>query len=179
MSIIEVKVRGACSISALSRQTGTGLVEVMVSLFLLAIGLLGILSLQNTSQRSNQSAMFSSQAMVYVDDIANRVLASDNPLIDTDNAAYDGIDTESVTAGSSTSSCSGGCTRAAIVNRDKQIWADAVTTNLPSGRGTVAHNNGIYTITVMWDDQLTGATGTGCGGNPEVDLQCAVMQFQL
>ena len=27
-------------------------------------------------------------------------------------------------------------------------------------------------ITVMWDDDGTGATGTNCGDNPEVDLTC-------
>jgi type IV pilus assembly protein PilV len=44
--------------------------------------------------------------------------------------------------------------------------------DLPSGRGQVTGNANLLIITVMWDDEGTGATGTGCGGNAQVDLTC-------
>jgi len=45
---------------------------------------------------------------------------------------------------------------------------------LPSGQGTVSGGgaNSVFTITVMWDDARTGATGTNCSGDTTVDLTC-------
>ncbi len=44
--------------------------------------------------------------------------------------------------------------------------------DLPSGRGQVTGNANLLIVTVMWDDDGTGATGTGCSGNAQVDLTC-------
>lgn len=166
------------AVQSIDSQTGTSLVEVMVALFLLGIGLLGILSLQNTSQRSNQSAMFSSLANVYAEDMVNRILANDNPVLDSDNNRYDNIDTDSITIGT-VPTCSAGCNNSAVLDRDKLVWTEALSTNLPSGRGKIDYEDNIYTVTVMWDDQLTGASDDNCGGNPETDLRCTILQFQL
>lgn len=164
--------------SLMKTQKGTSLIEVMVSLFLLAIGLLGILALQNSSHKSNQSAMFSSEAAMYADDMVNRILVSDNPLIDTDDTAYNNIDTNSLGA-DVVPNCSSGCSASQILNRDRITWSKAIRAGLPGGRGQVSHDASTYTVTVMWDDQLTGANGTNCGGNPKVDLRCMTFKFQL
>lgn len=159
-------------------QSGSSLIEVMVALFLLGIGLLGILAMQNNGQRSNQSALFYTQAMVLAEDMAGRISAADDPLDDSDDNSYDSLDTSTVTS-SNAPSCSAGCSKAQLLKLDEAEWADAVSTSLPSGRGLVDYDEKIYTITLMWDDQLTGAAGTDCGGNPEVDLLCTTIQVSL
>jgi hypothetical protein len=44
--------------------------------------------------------------------------------------------------------------------------------NLPGGRGIITNNADGLLVTVMWDDDGTGANGTNCGPDPEVDLTC-------
>ena len=161
-----------------NKQQGATMIEVMVALFLLAIGLLGMLSLQNTSQRSNQSAMFSSVAVVLARDMANRIIANDDSSSVNDDAIYDDIDTNDVTG--TTTECTANCNQGAVLEMDKGQWAQAIRTQLPAGRGMVDVNgNGVHMVTVMWDDQRTGATGTDCSGNAENDLTCVRLEFRL
>ncbi|GAA6150699.1 type IV pilus modification protein PilV [Pseudoteredinibacter isoporae] len=164
--------------AVIDRQSGATMIEVMVALFLLAVGLLGTLALQNSGQRSNQSAMFSSVAIVLARDMANRIGANNNQFTTADDGLYDNIDTESV-SGSATV-CNVDCNQATIKTMDEGQWAEEIKSRLPAGRGTVAINaDGVHEVTVMWDDQLTGASGTACGGNPDVDLTCVKLEFRL
>jgi len=159
------------------KQRGATMIEVMVALFLLAIGLLGVLSLQNTSQRSNQSAMYSSVAVLLARDMANRLSVYDDPFVDTDDKDFDNTDTDSINGASS---CSSNCNKGAVLNMDKGAWAQAVKTRLPGGRGTInVTNEGVHQVVVMWDDLLTGADETGCGGDPATDLTCVTLEFRL
>lgn len=43
---------------------------------------------------------------------------------------------------------------------------------VPAGRGIIASNADGLMVSVMWDDEGTGATGTGCGPDANVDLTC-------
>lgn len=164
--------------SSIGHQTGATMIEVMVALFLLAVGLLGTLALQNSSQRSNQSAMFSSVAIVLARDMANRIGANNNQFTTADDALYADIDTANVSGAATT--CNADCNQATIKTMDEGQWAEEIKTRLPAGRGTVAIDaNGVHEVTVMWDDHRTGATGTNCGGNPDVDLTCVKLEFRL
>lgn len=160
------------------RQGGASMIEVMVALFLLAIGLLGMLSLQNASQRSNQSAMYSSVAVLLARDMANRITANDDPYITTDNGRYNDIDSKDETG--SVPTCNSNCGNTQVLNVDVGIWSQYVKTQLPAGRGTVdVDANGVHQIIVMWDDQLTGADEIGCGGDPATDLTCVTLEIRL
>ena len=44
--------------------------------------------------------------------------------------------------------------------------------SLPAGRSIIAGNANLLTISVMWDDDGTGATGTGCNPADTDDLTC-------
>jgi type IV pilus assembly protein PilV len=57
----------------LSNQSGFTLVEVLVALVILAIGLLGVAGLQNRSLSGNQGALYRSQAVLYANDIIERM----------------------------------------------------------------------------------------------------------
>ena len=54
---------------------------------------------------------------------------------------------------------------------DASDWAEMVE-SLPRGRGNITNNADGLLVTVMWDDEGTGATGTDCGPDPDVDLSC-------
>ena len=58
-------------------QGGVTLIEVMVSLLILAIGLLGMTALQNEALKFNQAASVDSQAQYLVTDMAERIRSNE------------------------------------------------------------------------------------------------------
>ncbi len=144
-------------------QQGMTLVEAMIALLVISVGLLGIASLQITAMNQNASAMNHSQAVWYAYNMSDRIRA--NP---TAFNSYDGIDTDT----GYSQSCTGGpCSDVQMSEADAAEWATMVG-NLPNGRGMVNANVDGLVVTVMWDDDGTGAGGTDCSGNPDIDLTC-------
>ena len=146
-----------------THQRGLTLIESMVALLVISIGLLGIAALQITAMNQNTSSLNHSQAVWIAYNMSDRIRANLPEF-----ANYDGIDTTSGYTGS----CEPGpCSTNAMLNADAAEWAQLIQ-SLPSGRGQITANADGLLITVMWDDDGTGATGTNCGGNPDVDLTC-------
>lgn len=134
---------------------GFTLVEVLVSLVVLSMGLLGIAKLVLLSSHSNDSAYLRSQAtdLAYAmfDDMrGNRAQAMAH--------AYDvAINTPPAAPGT----CVGvGCAPAALATYDVNSWLARLAAALPSGTGSVvtatssapAPVGTMATITVQWDD---------------------------
>jgi type IV pilus assembly protein PilV len=65
------------------RQSGFTLVEIMVTMVVMTIGFLGLAGLQATALRSNSGATLRTQAVIYANDMAERIRA--NPLAVADN----------------------------------------------------------------------------------------------
>ena len=59
-----------------SKIAGFTLIEVLVSVFILAVGLLGFAALQLTAINNNQEGYFKSQATIIAQDIASRMRAN-------------------------------------------------------------------------------------------------------
>ena len=156
---------------------GSSMIEMLVGLFVLAIGLLGALGMQLSSVRSAQSAVFASDAQVLAQDMVDRIMAYNDVMTADDDDDYDGIDT--TTAVTDPNCYGSGCTKAQIVATDSFEWTDEMVSRLLGGRGTVTFDAGIYTVLVMWDRDLTGASNVGCGGNPATDLTCYQVEFRL
>ncbi|WP_188691656.1 type IV pilus modification protein PilV [Bowmanella pacifica] len=60
----------------LAKQRGVGMIEILVTLFILSIGLLGVASLQFVGSFSNADAMNRSQAVIITQQLAERLRAS-------------------------------------------------------------------------------------------------------
>ncbi len=58
------------------KQTGSSLIEVLVTLVILMLGLLGLVGLMLQSQRSQQESYQRVQALVLLDDMVNRISAN-------------------------------------------------------------------------------------------------------
>ena len=150
--------------------------ELLIALLILSVGLLGLATLQSTGIRSNDSASRRTAATFLAADIADRMRANMRltgaggglAQNHSDLAANYDIDT----ASPPTSSCGDSCTAAQRPDQDAADWAANVQAQLPGGRGFVTQNGGFFVVTIMWDDYRTGATGIGCGGDPEIDLTC-------
>ena len=146
-----------------NKQRGVTLVEAMIALLVISVGLLGIASLQITAMNQNASAMNHSLAVWYAYNMSDRIRA--NP---TAFNSYNGIDTDT----GYSQSCTGGpCSDVQMAEADAADWATMVD-RLPNGRGMVNANVDGLVVTVMWDDDGTGAGGTDCSGNTAIDLTC-------
>jgi len=156
---------------------GFTLIEVLVTLVVLAIGLLGLAGLQASSLKHNNNAYQRTQATLLAYDILDRMRA--NP-VGIENGDYDSIDTG---GGSLTDpGCiDTGCDPATLAVNDAFEWADRLATALPSGRGVIVGNgaNAPFTVTVMWDDMRTGATGTNCNPADPNDMTCFSVTGQV
>jgi type IV pilus assembly protein PilV len=65
-----------------------------------------------------------------------------------------------------------------MAGNDMYEWNQSLAT-LPAGQGSItALGGGLYTITVMWDEQRNGATGTNCDPNDDSDLRCVSLTTQ-
>lgn len=145
-------------------QCGVSLVESMIALLVISVGLLGIAALQITAMKQNSSSLYHSQAVWFAIDIADRIRSNSGQFM-----LYNGVDTDNAPAQNCMANT---CSPLQMRASDAAEWASMVQT-LPSGRGLIvspANNN--LTIQVMWDDEGTGAGGTGCGPDPETDLTC-------
>ncbi len=156
--------------------SGFTLLEVMIALVIFSVGLLGLAGLQARGLQSNTVAQFRTQAVILAYDMADRLRA--NPA-GVANGRYDNLDNNAPVAGPDC--ITNTCTEAEIADRDYFEWVTGIQNQLPSGHGTVTGNGAAgtpFTVTVMWDEERTGAAGTGCSGDPNVDLECFTLVFQ-
>ena len=152
------------------RQEGFNLIEILISVVVVAVGLLGLAALQLNNIRYNHSAHLRSVA-----------ISQATGMIDRMRANYSGVKAgyyNNLSGIPTATSCTI-CSNSEIAQRDLYQWNTSNASLLPSGQGTVTRNGSKYTITVRWDNSRTGATGLNCSGNANVDLTCLTMEVQL
>lgn len=132
---------------ATRREGGFTLIEVLVTVIVLAIGLLGLAGLQFSGLRYTHSAYQTSQATILAYDILDRMRA--NRMAAESGSYVIGIDD---TPGQASCTGSVNCGPAQMVAADLYEWKRALTLALPSGAGAVARTGPVFTITVQWDD---------------------------
>jgi type IV pilus assembly protein PilV len=154
------------------------MIEVLVSLVVLSVGLLGLAGLQTTQLQVNQSAYYRSQITILASDLMDRMRANKQGVA---NGAYDSLIDGSNDDLEDPDCLTNGCTANQMAQQDAYDWNQQIATLLPGGNAVVTRSGSttVFTITVMWDDDKSGATGTDCSGDPSVDLSCFVMQSQL
>lgn len=161
-----------------SGQNGAAMLEMVVSLFVLAVGLLGSLAMQANSVKSNQRGHLITEANLLAADMVDRILAYDNIDDDTDNNDYSGIDTSDSGLSEPGDCFTTGCGAADQIAWDAWEWKTMIEDQLPGGIGQVSFADNVYTIRVMWDHMQNGATGTNCTG-AESDLACFTFEMRL
>lgn len=145
-----------------SKEVGSSLIEVVVALFVLAIGMLGVLSMQVKSMQFNQSAYYYSQA-VY---LANQILENMRSSPDLANAYLIGLDESAPTTSKNCSASGVTCTATELRNFNLKTWRDNVQNTLVSGKSSVERVGNFYAITVQFDD--TRSSPDAESGTPEL-----------
>ncbi|RRJ82285.1 type IV pilus modification protein PilV [Aestuariirhabdus litorea] len=137
------------------KQAGVGLIEILVTLLILAVGFLGMAALQANALRLGHSAYVRTQASVLAYDIIDRIRA--NPTV----AQGGGYDIAIGDSGSDVDTCeAAACNTATLATYDKQQWLFLLQSQLPKGDGTVSVAGGRVTVTVQWDESRGQAAQT-------------------
>ena len=141
-----VAIKQLKRISICHRQAGISLIEILVALLVLAIGLLGLASLQSNGLRMNQSAYLRTQASILAYDIVDRMRA---------NASQATADAYVVSTGTvSGTACASACTPAQITTTDLVQWKAQLAAQLPGGDGSISSPGADrYTVNVIWTDR--------------------------
>ena len=174
ISPVRNRVTGGCR--------GFTLVEIMVALLILSIGLLGLAGMQANGLRQNNNALFRTYAMLQAYDMADRMRA--NPAgVTAGSYALTASLTSPAAPGNNCVAVASPCSSAQLASADLYEWWQQTRNLLPSGVGAVQFTpqaggtGGEWTVTIMWDEERTGATGTACGTDPAVDLKCYAVTF--
>jgi type IV pilus assembly protein PilV len=157
-------------------------------------------ALQVSTLKNNNSSSMRTQATFLAEAMADRIRANPdawdaNSDGNYDDSLYIGQDTN--TLGTDPGCVGSVCTPSQLVTHDVLQWAygadgledksDGIE-SLPSGRGQIlfvpqvgAHPQNAFRIRVMWDDERTGAVGTGCSDDHSAagDLTCFDLEFRL
>ena len=140
-------------------QKGSSLIEVMVALFVLAIGLLGVLSMQVKSMQYSQSAFQYTMAMQLANDILENIRSNsiDDPAFDfsdyyiADDAQVNEPEKDCTVAGVA-------CTPTEMRNHDLYEWRENVRNTLIAGRSSIVETpGGNVAITIFFDDSRSDA----------------------
>jgi type IV pilus assembly protein PilV len=140
------------------------MIEILVTLFIIAAALLGTVGLQIYAMKMNQGGQFRSQAVFLSADIAERMEANKIAAVAGQYQVAAGAATVMTT-----DCAAAACDSNALAAFDLNQWQDAITALLPQGSWeiqlTAAGNPATYTIVVSWVDRRTGTqyatAGTG------------------
>lgn len=143
-----------------SNNQGFTLIEVLISVLVLAFGLLGYAGLQATSLRNSQSSYYRSLATNAAYDIADRIRANKG-------AANQYTADPATAAAQPNCKTTTGCTTAQMAENDLHEWNQALSV-LPMGAGSVTISSGICTVTINWDDNKDGILDNTVGGSDPV-----------
>lgn len=134
------------------RQPGFSLIEVMVTMLLLSIGMLGIAGILVNSIKNNQSSYSRGQASLLAADIVDRMRAN-RGTAEASPSPYELALTATPAAG-------GG-----VPGDDLRQWRAAVAAAVPSGVGAVALDAATrnVTVTIQWDDSRSRGDGATVG----------------
>ncbi len=157
-------------------QQGFTLIEILVSLIILAVGFLGLAALQSSSLQGTQNTYFRTQADLLANDMAERMRAN-RAAVQDGEYEFDGG------AAPADPGCGGAgadCDSAEIAAADLNEWLNWVQNALPAGDAIISQPlAGLWTIQMMWDERRNGAAGQDCDPNDENDLACLIINVQI
>lgn len=137
--------------SSYTKESGVGLIEVMVSLLVLAIGLLGVAGLQTKSLSYTQNAYYRTQATNLAYDVIDRMRANK---VSAKNSGY--ASNYNQTHSSAGDCSSSTCSSSQIASYDLKQWKQALQDTLPSGQGEIAVSGDVaireISVSIKFDD---------------------------
>lgn len=138
------------------RQSGFTLLEVLITLIVLSVGLLGLAGLQTMSLRNNHDAYLRSQVISQIYDIVDRMRANSARVDDVYNMTNTDYTFDAI--GQKTENCDKkvGCTTSEMAAHDLFNWNQSIRNSLPQGIGIVCRDGSMEDGNYAWStDQIT------------------------
>ena len=138
------------------KQNGFGLIEALIAVLVLAIGLLGLATLQAQGLRNNNSAYFRTQASIQISSMLDTMRvdlaaarAGDYNIDMRDDSDEECEDEEQIDPDAIAS------------NAEQRVydWKEMLRDVLPYGDGAISCSNSGCSVAVRWDDGLTDGGG--------------------
>ena len=129
------------------RSRGFSLIEILVTMVLVSVGLLGVASMQALNMKNNANSTLRTQASVLAYDAIDRLRANRTRAL---NDEYDVANIAAVNLGGLANG---------IVKTDLTDWQTALIGFLPGGTGTISVAAGILTVTVQWTERDNFSAG--------------------
>ena len=169
------------NIQQLKKTTGFTLLEVMISMVIFSVGMLGLAGIQAIALKNNNTAYMRTIAMQQAYNMTDLLRSS----TDFDGVVDSTFNTITSALGTAPTACfvdnnTTTCTTTQIAASDIYHWKNRMQSEMPSGRGKVTFDaaTGVFTITIMWDEKRSGVTGESCSGGA-TDLKCYITHIQV
>ncbi len=143
-----------------TKQTGITLIEVLATVIVTAIGLLGLAGLQNLSLRLSYDSYLRTQTAFFASDLFDRIRANPQGNYDNLNA------TTSIRCNLPTANCQ----PAGMMQHDIQTWRARVEDAFPDVNLTLntnAPDNDTYTVTFRWDSRTDDGNNQSASGGDD------------
>lgn len=165
-------------------QLGVSMIEVLVTMVIVAIGALGLAGMQLNAAKYNKEASVRSAATLLTVELVDRMRANMAGLKAGNYTRNYGYATALANPVSSPScGTTIDCTAVSIAQLDLSNWLNAISAALPEGTGAVVPINGTgsaFNIVVMWKEKTLvdeNATDPNCVISPVVGVRCFQTTF--
>lgn len=135
------------TIQKMHAQQGVGLLEVLISVLVLSIGLLGAAALQTQALRTSADAQYFQRATQLANDYLERIRANRTNIVDYALAKQ-------------TPACSSPTLNGSVAAQDKLLWLSQIACQLPDGSAEVKVQGQQVQILINWFDRAESNTTT-------------------
>ena len=127
------------------QQTGFSIIEVLISIFVLALGVIGAAGMQLTALRTSQQSAFQTAALELAAEMADRMRANDSQMRRADNHYLNvdfrsGENTDPVPPSTMCYSAGTDCSAEELAKFDIYEWERRIKAVLPGGRALICRD---------------------------------------
>lgn len=169
-----------------TNQFGFAMMEVLITIVVIAIGALGLAGLQLASMKYNREAAVRSKATILAIEMSDRMrsnMAGVKAGNYTQDNGYAAARTTLAAITAPTCGTTTDCTKTTLATLDLANWQSSIVAALPQGTGAivpVANNGFVYEIVVMWIEKSlsdAGTTDAKCPGTLVAGVRCLRTTF--
>ena len=157
------------------KQQGLSLLEVMVSVVIMAAGILSVIGMQLRTLSNSQDSVRRTQAIRLIDDLSDRLRLLPDGYTQSTHYLLDWASTPSGTLKTTCVGSAAGCNVSDFAQADAHRWLDAVVNTLPMGQANVFATDDPRQLGVMlaWrkneaDDEAAALLAPPSTGDAEV-----------